>query len=72
MATSVLFVFHSLHFHLTILLYADPGSGMLIWQLATAGVLGLMFYARTIMRKIRVLIRSRQRSEGDESRTSDT
>lgn len=41
------------------LLYADPGSGMLIWQLATAAALGLMFYARTFLRKIRVLRHSR-------------
>ncbi|HSB28090.1 MAG TPA: hypothetical protein VLE19_09545 [Pyrinomonadaceae bacterium] len=38
------------------LLYADPGSGMLIWQLITAAALGLLFYARTIFRKIRDLI----------------
>jgi len=35
------------------LLYADPGSGMLLWQLITATALGLLFYARTIIRKIR-------------------
>jgi hypothetical protein len=35
------------------LLYADPGSGMLLWQLITAAALGLLFYARTIIRKIR-------------------
>ena len=58
--------------HLTILLYTDPGSGMLIWQLATAGVLGLLFHAKTIVRKIRVLIRSRQPEEGHEPSTPNT
>jgi len=38
------------------LLYADPGSGMLLWQLITAVALGLLFYARTIIRKIRALM----------------
>jgi hypothetical protein len=36
--------------------YADPGSGMLLWQLLTAAALGLLFYARTIVRRIRALI----------------
>jgi len=38
------------------LLYTDPGSGMLLWQLITAAALGLLFYARTIIRKIRELM----------------
>jgi hypothetical protein len=37
-------------------LYADPGSGMLLWQLITAAAFGLLFYARTIIRKVRALI----------------
>jgi hypothetical protein len=45
--------------------YADPGSGMLLWQLITAAALGLLFYARTIVRKIRGLIGSSE----DESRS---
>ena len=39
-----------------IFLYADPGSGMLLWQLITAAALGLLFYARTIIRKIRAIM----------------
>jgi hypothetical protein len=39
-----------------VFLYADPGSGMLLWQLITAAALGLLFYARTIVRKIRTMI----------------
>lgn len=44
------------------LLYGDPGSGMLIWQLITAAGIGLLFYARTIVRKIRNL-RGHERNE---------
>jgi hypothetical protein len=49
-----------------ILLYADPGSGLLLWQLATAAALGFMFYFRTILRKIRSLRRSREPKENHE------
>lgn len=50
----------------SILLYADPGSGMLIWQLATAAALGLAFYARTFLRKIRLLRQTRQHKDDHE------
>lgn len=53
----------------SILLYADPGSGMLIWQLATAAALGLAFYARTFLRKIRLLRQTRQH-KGDHEQTA--
>ena len=49
-------------------LYADPGSGMLLWQLITAAALGLLFYARTIVRKIRARIGSSE----DENRSHST
>ena len=49
-----------------VLLYADPGSGMLLWQLITAAALGLLFYARTIIRKIRALMGQAQ----DENRST--
>lgn len=52
--------------NLSFLIYADPGSGILIWQLATAAALGLLFYARTILRKIRFLIRARVSKESNE------
>jgi hypothetical protein len=50
----------AVHPWLATLFYADPGSGMLIWQLATAAVLGFLFYFRTILRRIRSLRRSRE------------
>ena len=49
--------------HGFIYLYADPGSGMLLWQLITAAALGLLFYARTIVRKVRGLIGSGEETE---------
>jgi|GEM_PF-3527582 len=45
------------------LIYADPGSGMLIWQLVTAAGLGLLFYAKTIIRKIRELLGTTDKEE---------
>ncbi|PWT87784.1 MAG: hypothetical protein C5B55_14225 [Blastocatellia bacterium] len=57
----------------TILAYADPGSGMLIWQLATAAVLGLLFYTKVVFRKIRRLglgpiLRKRQNQLSSDSK----
>ena len=52
--------------HLTLFIYADPGSGMLIWQLATAGALGLFFYLGSIVRKIRARIGFREAEGSDE------
>lgn len=54
------FLLGAVHPWLAILFYADPGSGILIWQLASAAALGLLFYARTILRRIRLLSRSRE------------
>jgi hypothetical protein len=72
MILSALLVLGAPHPHLTLLFYTDPGSGMLIWQLATAGALGLLFYAKTIMRKLRVLIRSREPKETHEPPASNS
>jgi hypothetical protein len=30
--------------------YADPGSGLLIWQMLLAGVAGALFYLRRLLR----------------------
>jgi hypothetical protein len=72
MTTCSLLVLGALHLHPTILLYADPGSGILIWQLATAGVLGLLFFAKTTLRKIRAMLGSRLPEKGDEPPASNT
>lgn len=55
----------------SILLYADPGSGILIWQLATAAALGLAFYARSFFRKIRLLRQTRQNKEDHEQTSTE-
>lgn len=60
------------HLRLTTLAYADPGSGILIWQLATASALGLLFYAKAIVSKIRVLIKSRESKENHQSSTPNS
>jgi len=30
--------------------YADPGSGILIWQMLLAGIAGALFYLRRLLR----------------------
>ncbi|OFV82874.1 MAG: hypothetical protein A3D93_01195 [Acidobacteria bacterium RIFCSPHIGHO2_12_FULL_67_30] len=30
--------------------YADPGSGILIWQMLLAGIAGALFYVRRLLR----------------------
>jgi hypothetical protein len=43
----------------TFLLYTDPGSGILIWQLLLAAFFGAMFYVR----KLKDLITQRKRQD---------
>ena len=31
------------------MLYTDPGSGVLLWQILAAGVVGTMFYVRKVI-----------------------
>jgi hypothetical protein len=33
-----------------LLAYADPGSGILIWQMLLAGIAGALFYLRRLLR----------------------
>jgi hypothetical protein len=44
----------------TILLYTDPGTGAMIWQLLVAAGLGSAFYFRHYISKARALIQSRK------------
>lgn len=39
------------------MLYVDPGSGLLLWQVLGAGVLGLLFRARRVL--ARIILRKR-------------
>lgn len=40
--------------------YTDPGSGALLWQIAVAGFVGLMFYVRRFLNWFRSKIRREQ------------
>jgi hypothetical protein len=51
------------------IVYADPGSGMLIWQLLIATLLGLLFYVKHIIGKVRSLFGS-NRSKSEENQGS--
>ena len=42
------------------MLYADPGSGALAWQLLLSLLFGAMFYVRTVTRKVRTFIANRK------------
>ena len=45
------------------LLYADPGSGALAWQLLLSLLVGAMFYVRTVTRKVKAFIADRKRRQ---------
>jgi hypothetical protein len=34
------------------MLYTDPGSGLLLWQVVTAGVVGGLFQVRKLLSKV--------------------
>ena len=42
------------------MLYADPGSGALAWQLLLSILFGAMFYVRAVTRKVRTFIADRK------------
>lgn len=43
--------------------YTDPGSGLLLWQLATAAVFGALFSARRMMAWLKSRVRRRGRDD---------
>jgi hypothetical protein len=43
-----------------ILLYTDPGSGAMIWQLLVAAGLGVAFYFRHYLSRIKAIISARK------------
>jgi hypothetical protein len=45
----------------TFLLYTDPGTGALIWQLLVAAGLGAAFYFRQYLGKVRTLLSGSKR-----------
>ena len=48
--------------YLLLLLYTDPGSGALLWQLLVAAFLGGAFYARVLIRQLKTRLASVRRS----------
>jgi predicted membrane protein len=40
------------------MLYADPGSGLLLWQVLVAAVLGLLYQVRRVV--YRIIFRKRE------------
>ena len=45
----------------TFLLYTDPGTGAMVWQLLVAAGLGAAFYFRHYIAKLRALFTARKR-----------
>jgi hypothetical protein len=43
-----------------LLLYTDPGTGAMLWQLSAAALIGLAFYFRHYASKIRGLFTARK------------
>jgi hypothetical protein len=46
-----------------LLIYADPGTGSLVWQLLLASVIGGAFYARQLSRRIRQRLSGTKKAE---------
>lgn len=59
--------------HILFLLYTDPGTGALLWQLLLASLIGGAFYARQLMRQIKGRIAGPRRNDAvhDEPLTDD-
>ncbi|HZF40374.1 MAG TPA: hypothetical protein VE715_16230 [Blastocatellia bacterium] len=58
-----LYVFNWSDIHTLALLYTDPGSGALVWQLLVASFFGIMFYLRSFIRRITEMMSGRRSKE---------
>jgi hypothetical protein len=66
LSISFLYVFNCSGIHTLAILYADPGSGALIWQLLVASFVGILFYVRSFIRRISAMMSGRKNmEEGD-------
>jgi hypothetical protein len=63
LGVTFLYIFNWIDIHSFAFLYADPGSGALIWQLLVASFVGGLFYIRTFIRKITAKMSSRRSRE---------
>jgi len=50
------------HVFIAYLLYTDPGSGILVWQLVLAAFFGAMFYVRRVKD---LIVRRRRRTRAE-------
>ncbi|HEY6403247.1 MAG TPA: hypothetical protein VI479_17635 [Blastocatellia bacterium] len=55
-----LYVFNCCDIHALALLYTDPGSGALVWQLLVASFFGILFYLRAFIRRIAAIMSDRK------------
>lgn len=53
------------------MLYTDPGSGMLLWQVLVAGALGGLFYVRKIFSFFRGTGRVPVSADGNEPKPQE-
>jgi len=60
---SFLYIFNCSDIHTLAILYADPGSGALIWQLLVASFVGILFYVRSFIRRISAMMSGRKNME---------
>jgi hypothetical protein len=57
---SFLYIFNYIDIHPLVLLYTDPGSGALVWQLLVASFFGILFYLRAFIRRIAAMMSDRK------------
>jgi hypothetical protein len=60
LSVSSLYIFDWSDIHTLAFLYADPGSGALIWQLLVVSFVGGLFYVRSFIRRITAMISGRK------------
>lgn len=49
-----------LSFHQALHAYTDPGTGAMIWQLLMAAGVGLLFYAKSFVNRIKSLFNKKE------------
>ncbi|HEU0185775.1 MAG TPA: hypothetical protein VFS27_10710 [Blastocatellia bacterium] len=57
---SFLYIFNYSDIHTLAILYTDPGSGALVWQLLVASFFGILFYLRAFIRRIAAMMSDRK------------
>jgi hypothetical protein len=70
LSISFLYVFNWSDIHTLAILYTDPGSGALIWQLLVASFVGILFYVRSFIRRITAMMPGRKSKEESNQRVA--